>query len=599
MTSPSAKPKTRPWLRFGVVLAVVALSGGELARRALTGHGSLHRLAVAVYHRYRAAQRQRALSPETDPPLSAAATVAIAIDETADRHPISPFIYGMASAPADYLTDLHLGSNRWGGNDKTRYNWVHGNATSSARDWRWANRPAWAEVKRHGPSAAADAFVVQNRAAGTATVLTVPTLGWVARDSDNAHASRGVPSAGGSPLATADGAIDGYDPTDNRRRTGIRSAAHKPGLFADVPDPAGAVIYQDEWVHHLIGTFGNAAQGGVQFYAMDNEPDLWDVTHTDLHPARMGYDDMLANFLEYATAVKAVDASAQVTGPVASGWTALLYSALDRGDDNFHTHADCTRHGGDAFILWFLKQVHAHDMRAHTRTLDVLDVHFYPQGQGLYGSTVDRDTRARRLRATRSLWDAGYSDESWIDEPIRLIPRLKEWIAAGYPGTKLGVTEWNFGADQDMNGALAIADVLGIYGREDVYLANYWAYPLKGSPGYFAFRLYRNADDHGHGFGDLSCRAVTANPERVSCFAATDTQTNDLTLLLINKMPGATVTAPITFKSRKAASATKLWILSAADPKAILTHAGPSIHNNTMTLSLAPSSIVLLRIGAR
>src|SRR4029450_12926784 len=100
-----------------------------------------------------------------------------------------------------------------------------------------------------------------------------------------------------------------------------------------------------------------------------------------------------------------------------------------------------------------------------------------PQGKGLYPGRVDADANARRLRATRALWDPTYTDESWIAEPVQLLPRLKEWIAAGYPGTKIGISEWNFGVDSDINGALAIADALGIYGREEVYMANYWAYP--------------------------------------------------------------------------------------------------------------------------
>ena len=523
--------------------------------------------------------------------------VAVTIDEGADQHPISPFIYGMAFAPGDYLKDLRLGSNRWGGNDKSRYNWVHGNAVNAARDWWWVNRPAWGS-STGGPSSAADAFFRQNREAGTATMLTVPTMGWVARDADNGHKSLNVPPAGGSVL-TADGAISGYDPTDNRRLTSIMSKARKSGPFADAPDSADGIVYQDEWVHHLVKMFGAASSGGVRFYAMDNEPDLWDFTHTDVHPARMGYDAMLANFLEYAAAVKAIDPSAQVTGPVSSGWTAYRYSPLDRGDDNFHTHADCTRHGDEVFLLWFLRQVRAHDLQSHTRSLDILDVHYYPQGQGLYSYDVDRDAQTRRLRATRALWDGSYTDESWIGEPVRLIPRLKEWIASGYPGTKLGITEWNFGADQDMNGALAIAEVLGLYGREDVYLANYWAYPAKGSPGYLAFRLYRNADGQGHGFGDLSCRAMTTNTDQLSCFAATDTITGDLTLMLINKMHKATVTAPITFRNKRASRTTKMWLLSAADPKAISSHDGPLVHGSSMTLSVPPNSILLIRIHVR
>ena len=581
-----------------ITLLLLVLLGVELVHRGVSGKGRVHNVAKKLYFIYKASQSAAKPQTRIDQTLTQA-TVAVTVDPNADRHPISPYIYGMAFAPKDYLKDLRLGSNRWGGNDKSRYNWVHGNASNAARDWKWANRAANGSMPE-APSIAADRFYADNHAAGAETMLTVPTIGWVALDTDNAHASREVPSKGGAPVSTAEGAITGYDPTENRRRTSIRSAARKKAPFTEHPTLVDDVVYQDEWIHHLVQTFGNASQGGVRFYAMDNEPDLWDYTHTDVHPARMGYDDLLSNFLEYATAVKAVDPAAEVTGPVASGWTAYLYSALDRGDDNFHTHADCTRHGGEAFLLWFLKQVRANDARSGKRTLDVLDVHYYPQGQGIYGGGVDPDTRERRLRATRSLWDANYVDESWIGEPVRLIPRLKEWIAAGYPGTKIGITEWNFGGDQDISGALAIAEALGIYGREGVYLANYWAYPPQGSPGYLAFRLFRNADGKGHGFGELSCRAVSANPEQVSCFAATDASGKALTILLVNKMRKATVTTPIACKAWNANSRPlKMWLLSAQHANEVVSQTSPPLRNGVVTLTLPPYSVLLLRMPAK
>src|SRR5207249_1122645 len=126
------------------------------------------------------------------------------------------------------------------------------------------------------------------------------------------------------------------------------------------------------------------------------------------------------------------DPTAEVTGPTSWGWTGYFFSPLDRGNDNFRTHADYTAHGGEPFLLWFLKQVQASDLRTGKRTLDVLDVHYYPQGPGLYWGDLDAEAQVRRLRATRSLWDDTYGDESWVDDTVELIPRLKEWIAQGY-----------------------------------------------------------------------------------------------------------------------------------------------------------------------
>jgi len=527
------------------------------------------------------------------PPAPTSATVAVTVNAAAGRHPISPFIYGMAMAPEDYVSDLRLPLNRWGGNDKSRYDWVLGNAENAAHDWGYRNRTAVNAPLPPGPSSAADAFVRADRAHGAATLLTVPTLGWVARDADNGNASANVPGGGAPGLAGADGAVAGYDPAANRARTSVRSAARKGAPFSDNPTLAGGVVYQDEWVHHLKTVFGDGAHGGVQFYAMDNEPDLWDSTHTDVHPARMGYDDVLRNFLEYAPAVKAVDPAALVTGPVSWGWTGFNFSALDRGDDNFHTHADQNRHGGELFLPWFLKRVRAHDLQTGRRTLDVLDVHYYPQANGVFGGQTDKTTQALRLRSTRSLWDPSYADESWVGTPVNLIPRLNGWIGAGYPGTRLGITEWNFGADSHINGGLAIADALGIFGRENVYLADYWAYPNKDSPGYLAFKLYRNPDGRGNGFGDVACAASSADQGRLAVYAATDSRTGELTLVLINKMSKATITAPLALRNALPAGTVKMWRCAADNAGGIAAYPPAPLPS---ALTLPPQSMTLLRV---
>ncbi len=599
------RPLRRPALAalaFGVVGVLLVLT----ALAALTKPESLR----GLYRRVRAVQRERVLAAQVSPltvktpgktaPATIRVPVTVAPDQ--ERHPISPLIYGMAFAPLDYMRDLRLGLNRWGGNDKTRYNWAHGNAVNAARDWRFANRVAVEDPAiKNGPSSAADWFVRENKKGGAETLLTVPTIGWVARDTDNGNVSRNVP-AGGGPAIGPSGAIAGYDPAENRARTSVPSFARRTPGSPAVP----GAVYQDEWIAHLKKQFGAADSGGVRLYAMDNEPDLWDGTHTDVHPARPGYDDLLAQFEVYARAVKAVDPSARVTGPVSWGWTGYHYSPLDRGDDNFRTHADRKRHGGEPFLLWFLKQVRARDAAAKSRSLDVLDVHYYPQGAGLYGgSAIDAGTRERRIRATRALWDPGYTDESWIAEPVRLLPLLKRWIAEGYPGTRIGITEWNFGGDGDISGGLAVAETLGVFGREDVYLANYWAFPPKSSPAYLAFKLFRNPDGRGSGFGDTSCRAASDKPELVSSYAATDSKTGALTLMLINKMPGTTALVPLARGGKPVApGGITAWRLDAATkdalracrPGEILSEKRPGEASGNSELTLPPYSVTLVRL---
>ena len=167
--------------------------------------------------------------------------------------------------------------------------------------------------------------------------------------------------------------------------------------------------------------------------------------------------------------------------------------------------------------------------------MHVLDVHWYPEARGTKRIT-EKDTSpktvAARLQAPRSLWDPTFTEKSWITaqwgKPIRLIPWLLELIAARYPGTKLAMTEYNFGAGDHISGGLAQADVLGIFGREGVYLGNYWGDgPGNGDlPTYIesAFRLYRNYDGKRGKFGDTAVAATPADIAKASVYAATDSK---------------------------------------------------------------------------
>jgi hypothetical protein len=577
-------PKPLLVLTLAAVLLIVA--GGIYAmtyapagvfRQALT------RQASAVLARVQS-------STVVSPPSS----VRIDVDATHVLRPISPLIYGVALANPDQLVTLGAQLNRWGGNPNTRYNWEIGNAWNAARDYEFRNYGQDQTHPSEGVSSS-DAFVSANRTVAVETELTVPALGWVARNGDKETRSLGVPSAGGPPLSASSDAILGYDPTENRLRTSVPSFAHKRAPFADPPDLTDGRVYQDEWVHHLLNRFGSANNGGVRYYVVDNEPDLWSSTHTDVHPVQVDYDEMLTTFLDYAGAIKAVDPGAIIAGPAVSGWTGYFYSARDRGSDNYRTHADRLAHGDVPFLPWWLDEVHQHDLQSGRRSLDVLDVHYYPQGAGIFSEADDPQTRLLRLRSPRALWDGTYVDESWIAEPVRLIPRLREWIDQYYPGTRLAIGEWSWGGEKSMSGALAVADVLGIFGREGVDLASYWTFPQLDSPAAQAFAIYTHYDAAGDAFGnEVVSATVDASPDYVTAYASAGSTTGDVVIVAINKRADSDVAA--TVRVNGSGDTAEVYRFGPAD--AVIQDAGSiSPSGAEFHLTLPSSSISVLRIG--
>src|SRR5262249_29263012 len=155
-----------------------------------------------------------------------------------------------------------------------------------------------------------------------------------------------------------------------------------------------------------------------------NEPALWNDTHRDVHPEPLTYDELLDRTIRYGTAIRAADPEAIIAGPAEWGWPGYFWSAKDKAA-GFHAKPDRRAHGDVPWLSWYLAKLREHEAKTGIRILDVVDLHFYPQGKGVYDGDsggTDRDTAKKRFRATRSLWDPDYLDESWIDEKIRLIP---------------------------------------------------------------------------------------------------------------------------------------------------------------------------------
>lgn len=484
-------------------------------------------------------------------------TQVLKIDAGAPIRAISPLIRGISGdGEPSYMRDAGITVNSWGGNPSTRYNYNIGHAWNSASDWEYRNG-------NYGTTGdVAGQFVSQAAATGVKVRLAVPTLGWVAKDDRSDTCS--FPQAGGGCGGGA-----GVNCTSNGRRA-------DPTTANVASTPAGVKA----WVVRLLADH----PGGIDYVAMDNEPELWGYTQYDVHPTCTTYEEILNRYTTYADALRNVAPDARFTGPVMCCWYSFWNAAP----------GPATGPKVD-FLTWFLQQMKSHDTSAGRRTLDLLDVHYYPQSD-VYNDKVDASSNARRLRSTRSLFDPKYTDESWIKSTIRLIPRLRETIARTYPGTGLAISEWNFGADTTMNGALAIADVLGIYGREGVDVAAYWRSPKQLSPGYFAFKMYGNYDDKGSSFSGTAVRVVAPDIDRVSSYAAVDSRSGKLKVMIVNKDPSNAQTVSMSLTRFRSAPTVTTYQYSAAH-KGIVRTTVP-LSSLTQGISMPASTVTLVEFAA-
>lgn len=516
---------------------------------------------------------------------SATAPIAIAIDAGANRRPIDARIYGTNYASSAQLKLLGATMHRMGGNNTSRYNWQL-NADNRGNDWFFESIADDSAT----PGARADQFVQTSRDGGATPMLTIPMIDWIAKTGARREklasfsirkygaqqkSDQWMPDAGNG--TKADGTpVSGNDPNDANVR-------NSPAL-------------QSAWVRHLIQKWGAAARGGVRYYILDNEPALWNSTHRDVQPQGLRMSALRDKIIAYSQSIKAIDPNAKIAGPEEWGWTGYFYSGYDSqlaptvNWDASKLPDRKSMNGQDA-LPWLLQQLRAYDAPRRTRTLDVFTVHFYPQG-GEGGNDVSPAMQEKRNRSTRALWDANYTDQSWINDKINLIPRLKTWARGYRADLETGITEYNWGAENHINGATTQADILGIFGREGLNLATRWTTPPTDSPTFKAMQLFRNADNRNRGFGDLSIRCVAPNPDQVSAFAALRSSDRALTVMLINKQIGKSAPVNLSFTGFNAQTVAQGWQLTAKNR--IESIAVPNVQSAKLNLTLPAQSVTLL-----
>lgn len=424
-----------------------------------------------------------------------------------DAKPISPYIYGANNAEWQKL-GLPITMNRQGGNRLTAYNWET-NASNAGSDWHHQNDSLMGQTDEAGW--AARTFMEGTQSHGAATLLTVPTAGYVAADKKG------------------DGDVN---QTPNYLQVRFnRSLARKPGgKFVYPPDTTDRVVYQDEFVHYIESVRSKTLP---VWYALDNEPDIWSGTHARIVPKPYTYAQIVANNIEYATAIKAVAPKTLVFGWASYGWA------------GYRTFQGAPDANGRDFLEFYLSSMKEAEQKAGKRILDVLDLHWYPEARGggvrICEGEDKPGTAEARIQAPRSLWDPTYVEESWITQtlnkkPIELFPRTLAQIAKCYPGTKLAITEYNYGGGKVISGAIAQADVLGLYGRYGIFAASNWGLSPADTATIAGYKSFLNFDGKGAKFGDRSVAVTGEKPERNSLYAALDSQKKGrLTLVAINK----------------------------------------------------------------
>lgn len=566
-------------------------------------------------------------------PAGPSTSIAVTVDVLSNRHPISRFIYGGAFPeklatpinPQSTALNVDLTAVRWGGNASSTYNWQLGtsNATSDNffEDFTFCGIGGPAT---NSPCADSDSaqFIKDAELSRTSPVMTMSMLPWVAQtpaSSGNGHWSFSV---------ARDGAQCRTDPHNSDAGNGISltsSCATQPTFLtatstdinaAYVPllddhsqtCPSGtSCVYRSDWAAALASAFGNSPFF-PHLYEMDNEMDMWGVTHRDIHPNPSGYDEMANTYLTEATKLKGWDSQAVRLGPVSCCWQ-LYWNGANSNDKSAHA--------GDDLLPWWLNQVFWQDQISGARSLDVFDIHAFPDATttGSGGNPLPKSQlQALATSIYRDYWDPTFvSPSTTINQqsvtniqpnktiPFR-IPRMQALVNTIYPDTPLAITEWSaaFAGESDFSTALADADAYGIMGRENVYLASRWTAPIPANPNYLSLKLYTDYDGADGHFGLTSVSdSHNGDPNLFSSYAALGqsfTGQSGLTVVVINKDPQNSAQAQFTLKNFNPTSFTS-YTLAAPFPAITVSTSGPNPQPWSSVQYFPPYSATMLFIA--
>lgn len=442
----------------------------------------------------------------------------ITVRDDLDGTPISPWVFGsneigaMDGGPLSAELDAASGvtARRLGGNLMTTYDWAS-NTSNAGKDWRYANGPflpdalRLSEDARRTPHAVIDAMHAASRAMGAKSLVTLPLAGFVAADGDG-------------PVAPEDSA-------PSRRFKPVRWDGRPP---AGAPIDA-SVCDVPHLLARLLEKHGTAAEGGVFAYALDNEPGLWSETHPRIVREKPTIASVIERSVAAARVIKAIDPGALVFGP--ASWGPSEFATFQDAPD-WPSYA---RYG--SFLAAYLDAFAKASEAAGLRLLDALDVHWYPYSRaGDLFRTEDPRLAAALLDAPRSLDEAGFVENSWVPKVLKpgateglglpLLPSLKRLVERWNPGTKIAITEFNYGGAGLPASSLALADALGRFAAGGVFFASHWG-SLAGCLG-DAYRLYRD-------LGGTAVPVEGAPREALSAFAARRGPGGRIDVVLLNK----------------------------------------------------------------
>ncbi|HEX5169976.1 MAG TPA: glycoside hydrolase family 44 protein [Cyclobacteriaceae bacterium] len=519
-------------------------------------------------------------------PLLVSAQIAVTVDLSKESHTISPYLYGrnnsLSGNPGSGFTpewtrlkDARVRFFReGGGNNSTKYNWRR--KMSSHPDWYnnvYDNDWGYAaqSLQQNIPTAQGMwSFQLIGKAAMTNSAnfndWGYNNSQWWEGVNQNL-AGGGAPNTAGGTKALTEG---------------------DPDLYLEDWTADSTTLILNHWFDDLA-----LDKTKLQYWNMDNEPEIWEGTHDDVMPVQISAEQFMQRYFEVAKKARERYPEIKLVGPVpANEWQWYNWpNGINSGGKNY------------PWLEYFIKRLAEEQAASGVRLLDVLDIHFYP-------STTDA---SKVVQYHRVFFDKNYVfpeangvknvNGSWDNNQTKeyIFERCKAWleqyIGADH-GVTFGLTETGISNISASTTAVWYASTLGEFMKHpEMEIFTPWSWQTGM---WEVLHLYSRYNK------EMFVPATSSEEEFVSAYPTITAAGDSITLVLVNRSVNTTKSVNVNFKGYDLANESfqTLKLSNLPSTETFTSHTVNALQKGTVTqgsnsisLSLSPLSIttVLLK----
>ena len=271
-------------------------------------------------------------------------------------------------------------------------------------------------------------------------------------------------------------------------------------------------------------------------WSMDNEPEIWRGTHSDLDLPVTG-DFIVERYVDVAKKARAAWPEIKLGGPVvANEWQWCSISSYN--DQNRPVGPDRSY----CWLEYFIMKVAAAQKQSGVRLLDLFDIHWYPTD-----TTYEARTNWHRVLFDTSyvypkangIKNVGGSWNSSVDREY-IFKRISDWLDQYFGeghGIELGITETDLTGPDPMVTALIYASFLGTMQDNGVAVFTPWRW---GDGMYEVVHLFSRYGKR------LRAESVSADDSLLSAYSSVNGDAGDsLTVILVNRSASDTLKAAV------------------------------------------------------